>query len=442
MKKLYFILILAVLPILGFSQGIAFVNESFAEAMQKAKQENKLVFIDAYAVWCGPCKRMAKTVFLEEEVGRYFDKHFVSLKIDVERGEGPDIKNRYGISGLPGYVILDDNEHVIYRFSGAMPTERFMEHIKKAVSNASDKNSLNQLAADYEKKKNDELFLRMYLNKLHESNSTGYTDVLEQYLSIQKRIQESDKEMVMLLANHSEEIIFGGKADEIIQRNYGSDAWKQHVRKNIRDKFQKLPRKMVETTTNYAIAKKDTAILELVLNRAHEAGVHVDENQRKRTYTFYYLQTGQGDQYKKMVYDQHEAFVKSLDVEDLRNYYQNWKKRIASGDSRAKSSTPHAVRKSAQIASMVFNYAKFAQSEKDKSDITRWMKVAYDIVPGDSKIMSQYASILYLFGNKKSEAVQIMEKALQFAKKEDNKNTAGIKADLDTMKANGTIYLK
>lgn len=388
MKQLYSVLAMMLLPMLLMAQGINFEHGTFSEALAKAKAQNKLLFIDGYAVWCGPCKKMTKTVFLEKEVGDYFDEHMVAIKMDVERGEGPAIKRKYGISGLPGYIIVDRDDNVVYRFSGAMPTDRFMSHIKTAVLNASNDNSLSQLTGRYEAEKNNEQFLRIYLNKLKEGNSIGYTDVLEQYLTIQKSFDELSKEMVVLLADHSDEIIYGGKADEIIQRNYGSDAWKLYVRKDIREEYQKLPRNMVETTTDYAVAKKDTAILELVLNRAGEAGAKVDEKQRERTYIFFYLRTEQGEKYKALVHDDNEAFIQSVEVDKLREQYMNWKLKLEAGDVRAKSSTPFSVRTSQQIASMVYNYARFAKMDEEKSDVVRWMKVAYDIIPGDSKIMS------------------------------------------------------
>ncbi|GAB7085956.1 thioredoxin fold domain-containing protein [Marinifilum fragile] len=442
MKQLYSVLAMMLLPMLLMAQGINFEHGTFSEALAKAKAQNKLLFIDGYAVWCGPCKKMTKTVFLEKEVGDYFDEHMVAIKMDVERGEGPAIKRKYGISGLPGYIIVDRDDNVVYRFSGAMPTDRFMSHIKTAVLNASNDNSLSQLTGRYEAEKNNEQFLRIYLNKLKEGNSIGYTDVLEQYLTIQKSFDELSKEMVVLLADHSDEIIYGGKADEIIQRNYGSDAWKLYVRKDIREEYQKLPRNMVETTTDYAVAKKDTAILELVLNRAGEAGAKVDEKQRERTYIFFYLRTEQGEKYKALVHDDNEAFIQSVEVDKLREQYMNWKLKLEAGDVRAKSSTPFSVRTSQQIASMVYNYARFAKMDEEKSDVVRWMKVAYDIIPGDSKIMSQYAIVFYLYGNSKEEAVKVMEEAYQAALKSDSKNAEGIKADLKIMKAGGKIYLK
>src|SRR5690606_5545305 len=54
-------------------KGIDFYNGNFDEAVTKAKKEGKNIFIDGYAVWCGPCKMMDKNTFNNRKVGEYFN---------------------------------------------------------------------------------------------------------------------------------------------------------------------------------------------------------------------------------------------------------------------------------------------------------------------------------------------------------------------------------
>lgn len=442
MKNIFNVLILSFVPLWMMSQGISFEKGTFNDALSKAKAENKLLFIDGYAVWCGPCKKMDKTVFVEEEVGQYFDGNLIALKVDVERGEGPSIKEKYDIQGLPGYVFIDGDGHVVYRFSSAMPTDKFMEQVELAVTYSKDLNSVGRLAERYESEKNDEKFVALYLDKLKESKSKNYVDVLEHYLNIQKSITEPSKEMVVLLAKHSNEIIFGGRADKIIQRNYGSDDWKLYVRKDIREKYQGLKRKMVNNTTNYAIVKKDTTILELAIESAGKVGLKSGEAQRSRTYTYYYLQTENGEKYKKMVKKDNEKFIESIDVEKTRDHYLNWIKRKAAGEKKALRSRPNSVRLSQNVSAMVYSYVQFVRTDKEKEDVLRWMKVAYDIIPGDAKTMSDYANVLYLFDSNKTRAISIKEEAYQIAVKEGAKSKDVIRLDLNAMKEGKTINIR
>ena len=68
------------------SRGIDFFPGSWNEALELAKKEDKLIFLDAYASWCGPCKSMQKKVFPTDKVGEYFNARFINVKIDMEKG--------------------------------------------------------------------------------------------------------------------------------------------------------------------------------------------------------------------------------------------------------------------------------------------------------------------------------------------------------------------
>ena len=60
-------------------EGIVFEHVDFKQAKELAKAQNKLIFIDAYTTWCGPCKLMAKTVFTEKEVGDFYNSNFINI---------------------------------------------------------------------------------------------------------------------------------------------------------------------------------------------------------------------------------------------------------------------------------------------------------------------------------------------------------------------------
>lgn len=109
-----------------------FRHISFDEALQAAKKENKLVFIDFYTDWCGPCKRMAREVFPQKEVGKYFNSKFVCLKLDAEK-EGADLAKKYNVKAYPTYVVLDADGKQRMEASGAMGAEEFMDKIESGI---------------------------------------------------------------------------------------------------------------------------------------------------------------------------------------------------------------------------------------------------------------------------------------------------------------------
>lgn len=113
--------------------GIDFQNISFKAAKEKAKKEGKLVFIDAYATWCGPCKWMSANVFVDEEVGNYFNQHFISLKIDMEKEAGPEINEAYEITAYPSLLVVDPSGKVVRKKVGALEVDDFLSFGKYAV---------------------------------------------------------------------------------------------------------------------------------------------------------------------------------------------------------------------------------------------------------------------------------------------------------------------
>ncbi len=114
--------------------GIAFEVLAFNDALAKAKAEGKLVFMDCYTTWCGPCRMMDKDIFPQQEVGEYFNSRFVCIKKDMEQGEGQDLAKRYKISAFPTMLILNADGEVLHTIVGAKSKERLIEEAEKGIS--------------------------------------------------------------------------------------------------------------------------------------------------------------------------------------------------------------------------------------------------------------------------------------------------------------------
>ena len=80
MYKILIGLFLSVLCLQAKCQ-IQFDEGSFTEVLTKAKQEKKMVFMDCYTSWCGPCKMMVQDVFSREDVGQFMNTHFVKIPL-------------------------------------------------------------------------------------------------------------------------------------------------------------------------------------------------------------------------------------------------------------------------------------------------------------------------------------------------------------------------
>ena len=102
-------------PLKADGKGITFIEQDWDKALTQAKTQKKLVFIDIYATWCGPCKMLKKNTFTDQKVGEFFNKNFVNVSIDGEKGVGPSLAQKYGITAYPSLIVTDgDGKPVLY----------------------------------------------------------------------------------------------------------------------------------------------------------------------------------------------------------------------------------------------------------------------------------------------------------------------------------------
>lgn len=179
--------ILAALTFLALSisltaQGIEFFQGSWAEALEKAQAEEKLVFVDAYASWCGPCKMMAAKVFPQEQVGSYFNANFVNMKIDMEKPENAEFAGKYPVSAYPTLFFIEASGKVVQKAVGAKNVEQLLEFAQKIVGRADKSGDYEKL---YEEGNRDPKFLLDYIRALNAAGKPSLK-ITNEYLSTQK----------------------------------------------------------------------------------------------------------------------------------------------------------------------------------------------------------------------------------------------------------------
>ena len=181
MKRKQFICMLALVACSALQAQTNFRELTFAQALQAAAQEGKMVMIDCYTSWCGPCKMMAAKEFPKKEMGDYLNPKFVCMKMDMEKGEGPDMSKRYDVSCFPTFLFLDSKGELLFRMSGSMDTETFKQKTEAGLANT--ETGIAAMMKRYKNGERSEAFVKEYIDELRANMMQGeISKVVSEYL--------------------------------------------------------------------------------------------------------------------------------------------------------------------------------------------------------------------------------------------------------------------
>ncbi|MEY4926709.1 MAG: hypothetical protein RI894_1145 [Bacteroidota bacterium] len=107
-------------------KGIQFHHDNWEKVIAEAKASNKLIFLDAYTSWCGPCKWMAANIFTNDTAAQFYTKNFVNAKFDMEKGEGKTLAERYYVAMYPTFLFINGDGEVVHQACGSMPLLKFI----------------------------------------------------------------------------------------------------------------------------------------------------------------------------------------------------------------------------------------------------------------------------------------------------------------------------
>lgn len=113
--------------------GTQFFKGTFAQALAKAKKENKKLMVDCYTLWCGPCRHMAKNVFPDENLGKYMNANFVCIQLDMEHGEGPELNKTFNVEAYPTFIFFDAEGKEMNRFEGMCMQNEFQKRCERIL---------------------------------------------------------------------------------------------------------------------------------------------------------------------------------------------------------------------------------------------------------------------------------------------------------------------
>ena len=242
MKKLFLTMMSLMTVAVMWAQGVAFEPEgtTLEQASAKAKAENKLIFLDAYTQWCGPCKMMARTVFPQEAVGNALNPRFVSIKIDMESAYGAPLAKKLQITAYPTFVIFNADAQEIGRLLGGSSAEEFI----KRVEEKSKDNSSSSLQQRWQNGDRDPKFLKDYLATLTASyKQDEANEVAEAILAGKSETFAADSTLrnifMMNISNpFSEAFLYTARNPQALSAQIGERAVEMKIR-NVLGNYQR-----------------------------------------------------------------------------------------------------------------------------------------------------------------------------------------------------------
>lgn len=127
--KTVFLLTITLLVIPGFAvaqsntagQELLVIDQNYDQALAAAAENDKLLFVDFYTTWCGPCKQLDRLVYQNDSMRAILHKDVVLLKYDAEKDSTFHLSKKHHVLSYPTGLILDQNGLVvnrIYSFAG------------------------------------------------------------------------------------------------------------------------------------------------------------------------------------------------------------------------------------------------------------------------------------------------------------------------------------
>lgn len=167
-KRTYLIIFLLLVMVIfchAQEKGIRFQSIQWEQALRLAQESKKKIFVDCHTSWCGPCKMLARTTFLNDTVAAFFNENFINIKMDMEKGNGPRLAQQYKVNAYPTLLFLASDGQLIHSTVGFKNAEKLLAEAHTAIEG---NETLSAYLQRYEQGERDADFMRSFLQRLYQ----------------------------------------------------------------------------------------------------------------------------------------------------------------------------------------------------------------------------------------------------------------------------------
>ncbi|WCL80088.1 thioredoxin domain-containing protein [Saprospira sp. CCB-QB6] len=361
------------------ANGISFTEGSWEEIKALALKENKMIFVDAYAVWCGPCKWLSKTVFTQPQVGQHFDANYISYKLDMEKGEGLEFAEKHGVKAYPTLLFFSADGELLHKSVGAPDAQQLIAESQTALD---PNKQLFSLKKRYEKGDRQPEFLRNYilaLSAAYENNSEEARTYLDLIKEEDWKQSENFEIISMTEVGYEQkyfDYVLAHKKEFVIQN--GAETVEEYLEKGLMTKIHSLGERLNGQGTKDEEYKQLVEQLNTTLSEKSAA---------------YYIAT-----LNNIIYSGTKKEFKYLNIL-LLDHTDNW----------------------AELNEVAWAYYLANSSKKELKAALKWIDKSIALEENYYNLDTK-ANLLYELGKKK-EALATAEKAISFAKSADMETT-------------------
>ena len=411
-----------------FSQGIIFLQDDWQNVLIQAKAQKKLIFVDIYTAWCGPCKEMDKKTFTDISVGDKFNATFINYKVDAEKGFGVTLAKRYNVTSYPTCLFVDPSENLIYKQEGLLRVADLLKEADMVMNNQVKAKPLYALDKLYEDGNRDTDFLTEYIAIRSLYDRIDNRDLVEEYVKSLTIIQHSTDKTLRIIVNNGFKI--DGKAFDVLLkfREKAESLFEGGVEKVNRSFSQSI-----NEVFDIALKTKNQTLFDSALAANLKTLPNTADRVNGKNKLAFYLAMKDVNKFSEAAEQYLDQYVMFVQVESIRkqdlweyekimqNYKLGIRDSVGAGAAMYYNLKLNAKNTMARLTSAELNdvVKAFNDQVEDKAKLhkaTEWAKRSLELVETPDAYHS-YAQLMLKLGDKQM-AMDIEQKAYDIAIRE------------------------